>query len=170
MAKRVEFSVTAWSQAPASDVYPLVADGSTWPVWSPIGAFRLESEGRDGGESAGAIRVFTTSGLNSREQLLELRPGESLSYTALSGLPLKDHRAVVELAARDGGTAITWREEFTPTLPGGGPVLRWFLRRFIQRCVDGLAAHAAATAPAPNAPADDGTPSDGTGETWDAGA
>src|SRR5262249_44655094 len=51
MGKRVTFSVSAWSSAPPGVVYDLLRDGATWPVWSPLGSFRLEREGRDGGES-----------------------------------------------------------------------------------------------------------------------
>jgi len=142
MPQRMIFSVQARTPAPPEAVYRLLADGASWPDWSPIGSFRLEREGPGGGESAGAIRVFTTSGLRNREELLELRPPDRLSYTSLSGMPIRGHRADVELTARDGGTAISWREEFVPWLPGSGPVLRWLLRRFVQRCADGLAAAA----------------------------
>jgi hypothetical protein len=80
-----------------------------------------------------------SSGLHSREELVEFRPGRALSYSALSGPPIRSHRADVELSGRDGGTAISWREDFRVKLPGTG----WLLERFVQRCADGLARHAA---------------------------
>jgi hypothetical protein len=157
MSRRVIFSVRAQTPAAPDVVYRLLADGASWPGWSPLGSFRLEREGPGGGESVGAIRVFTTAGLRNREELLELRPAERLSYTSLSGLPIRAHRADVELTGRDGGTAISWREEFVPWLPGSGPVLRWLLRWFVQRCADGLAAGAAGAAEAgPDAGPDGG--------------
>ncbi len=151
MGRRVTFSVSAWSAAPPSAVYGLLCSGATWPEWSPIGSFRLEREGRDGGESLGAIRVFTTGTVHSREELVGFEPGRSLRYTALSGLPIRDHRADVTLAERDGGTAIDWREDFRVRLPGAGWLQEWFLRRFVQRCADGLASHAARLADRPAA-------------------
>lgn len=149
MSKHVTFEVSAWSAAPPQAVYDLLRDGATWPRWSPIGSFRLEREGGaggesgGGGESVGAIRVFKTSLVTSREELVLLEPGRAFSYTALSGMPIHSHRADVKLTERDGGTAITWREDF---------VVKWFasawftgraLRGFVQRCADGLAVHAA---------------------------
>jgi hypothetical protein len=143
MGKRVTFSVSAWSSAPPEVVYDLLRDGATWPVWSPIGSFRLEREGRDGGESLGAIRVFRTATVSSREEIVGYEPGRSFSYSALSGMPIRSHRADVELTGRDGGTAITWREDFVAKRPYSGSLIGWFLHGFVQRCVDGLARHAA---------------------------
>ena len=149
MGKRVTFTVSAWSAAPPVVVYDLLRSGATWPEWSPIGSFRLEREGRDGGESLGAIRVFTTDGVRSREELTGSEPGRSFSYVALSGLPIRDHRADVTLAERDGGTAIGWHEDFRVKVPGTGWLYERLLRRFVQRCADGLASHAARLADRP---------------------
>jgi hypothetical protein len=145
MAKRVTFSVAAWTPAAPSAVYGLVVDGATWPTWTPIGGFALEREGRHGGESEGAIRVFKTGTIRSREELVELRANKGLAYVARSGLPIRAHRAEITLTPHDGGTTIEWREDFEPTLPGTGRLLGWFLRHFIRRCADGLAARAATT-------------------------
>jgi hypothetical protein len=149
MSRRVTFTVSAWSAASPGAVYHLLCSGATWPQWSPLGSFRLEREGRDGGESLGAIRVFTTAGVRSREELVGFEPGRSFSYAALSGLPIRDHRADVTLAERDGGTAVAWREDFRAKIPGTGWLYGRFLRRFVQRCADGLASHAARLADHP---------------------
>jgi hypothetical protein len=146
MSKHVAFEVSAWSAAPPQAVYDLLRDGATWPRWSPIGSFKLEREGGGGGESLGAIRVFKTGLVTNREELVLLEPGRAFSYTSLSGMPIRSHRADVKLSGRDGGTAITWREDF---------VVKWFasawltgraLRGFVRRCADGLAAHAVGAA------------------------
>lgn len=147
MGKRVTFSVSAWSSAPPGAVYDLLRDGATWPVWSPLGSFRLEREGRDGGESLGAIRVFRTATVSSREEIVGFEPGRSFSYSALSGMPIRSHRADVELTGRDPGTAITWREDFVAKRPGTAWLIERFLRGFVQRCVDGLARHASSVQP-----------------------
>jgi hypothetical protein len=147
MGKHVTFSVSAWSSAPPGVVYDLLRDGESWPQWSPIGSFRLERKGHDGGESLGAIRVFRTATVSSREEIVGFEPGRSFSYSALSGLPIRSHRADVELTGRDGGTAITWREDFVAVKGagevGGAWLIARFLRGFVQRCADGLARHAA---------------------------
>ena len=119
MAKHVNFEVSAQSAAGPDRIWELLADGTTWPTWSPIGKFSLEKEGPGGGESVGAIRAFKTGTVTSREELLELSPGKRLRYSAFTGLPLRNHEASVELEPTGTGTTITWREASTP--PPGGP-------------------------------------------------
>ena len=136
------FSVQAWSPAPRPAVYRLLRSGETWPEWSPIGSFRLEREGAEGGETLGAIRVFKTGTVRSREEIVELEPDRRLRYVPLSGLPTRDHDASVELGDDHGGTTITWTERFEARR-GTGHLIRWFLSHFVQRCADGLARHAA---------------------------
>jgi len=155
MGKQVNFLVTATSAASPSAIYALLSDGATWPDWSPIDAFELEKEGGTGGESKGAIRVFTTGRSRSREELLELRPGQLLSYSLLSGLPIRHHRATVSLQPAAEGTVITWQEVFETTRPGSTWLLTRLLRRFVQKCADGLAAHASQVSGEPGKPAAD---------------
>jgi len=143
MGKRVTFSVSARTTATPEVVYRLLATGVTWPEWSPIGSFRLGREGSGGGETVGAIRVFKTGTVTSREELLELRPLQGISYSALSGLPIRAHRADVEIERSDRSTAIEWREDFETKYPGTAWLVEHFLRHFVQRCADGLARHAA---------------------------
>lgn len=142
MAKQ-EIDERAWSPASPETVYALVADGATWPAWSGIGSFELQRPGDTGGESLNAVRVFRTGRTTSIERLVELVPGRRLSYVLLSGLPLRDYRADVDLAAENGGTAIRWHSTFTAERPGTGWIYRWALSRFIRKCVRGLAQHAA---------------------------
>jgi len=147
MAAPITLVAQAWSAASPAAVYDLVADGATWPSWTPIGSFRLEREGEDGGQTRGAIRVFRILVGSSREEIVELRPAEQVSYRLLSGLPVRDHRADVLLTPSEGGTAIAWQETFVPRIPGTGPALRLFLTWFTRRFANGLAAHAARPAP-----------------------
>ncbi|GAA1032977.1 SRPBCC family protein [Virgisporangium ochraceum] len=136
MVQKIDRS--ARSAADATTVYSLLADGTTWPAWSPLDSFELESG--DGG--LGSIRVFRTGRTVSREEVVELVPGRRFSYALLSGLPLRGYRADVDLTPADGGTVIHWRSSFTPKVPGTGRIYRWALGKFIQRCVEGLATHA----------------------------
>jgi hypothetical protein len=45
MYHMVQIDVTAHSRSDAASLYALLADGATWPVWSPIGSFALERPG-----------------------------------------------------------------------------------------------------------------------------
>src|SRR3954453_11354023 len=104
MVQRID--VTARSTAGPETVYRLLADGSSWPTWSPIGSFELgrpgasperSSRGRsnadgssaDGCSAAGRspdgsrpglgeIRTFRTGRTASCERVVELVPGRRL--------------------------------------------------------------------------------------------
>src|SRR5271167_3861780 len=97
MGKHVSFSVEARSAASPAAIYALLSDGATWPTWSPFQAFELEREGEAGGESKGAIRVFTSGRIKNREEVTELSPERLFGYTSLSGLPIRNHQARVRL-------------------------------------------------------------------------
>jgi Polyketide cyclase / dehydrase and lipid transport len=130
---------TAATGADPVSVYALLADGSTWPGWSPIGAFTLLEPGAGIPEGLGAVRLFTTGRHRSRERVVECRPGEVFSYVLESGLPLRDYRAVITLTPAAGGTSINWRSTFRPKVPGSGRLYRRELGKFIMETVDGLA-------------------------------
>src|SRR2546423_11912721 len=120
VARSQEIDERSWSSADPDTVYGLLAAGATWPEWSPIGAFELRAPGDGGGETVGAVRVFRTGRITSVERLVELVPGRRLSYALVSGLPLRDYRADVELEPVDGGTAIRWNSTFRTGRPGTG--------------------------------------------------
>ena len=125
-------------------VYDLLADGSTWPTWSPLGSFELLARGDGTPEGLGAVRLFTTGRHKSRERVVERQPGVSFAYVLEAGLALRDYKAVVTLAPNaDGGTTINWRSTFAAKVPGTGRLYRRQLGAFIEQCVQGLAAAAA---------------------------
>ncbi len=139
MAQQV-IDATATTGADPAAVYALLADGSTWPEWSPIGAFTLVEPGAGIPEGLGAVRLFITGRHRSRERVVECRPGETFAYVLQKGLPLRDYKAVVTLTpATGGGTAINWHSTFRAKVPGTGWLYRRELGRFIRRTVEGLA-------------------------------
>jgi hypothetical protein len=126
----------------------LLRAGDTWPTWSPITSFELEQPADDEPEGVGAIRIFRTvqplrNVTTSRERLVELVPERRLSYVLLSGLPLRNYRADVDLTPHGTGTTIRWHSTFDPAVPGSGWLYRAILDAFIRRCAQGLATHAA---------------------------
>jgi hypothetical protein len=140
MALQVIEKTTTTAGDPMS-VYELLADGSTWPTWSPIGSFELLSPGDGDPEGLGAVRLFTTGRHRSRERVVERRPGASFAYVLEAGLALQDYKAVVTLApGATGGATINWRSTFTSKVPGMGGLYRRQLGAFIDQCVQGLAA------------------------------
>jgi len=124
-------------------VFGLLADGASWPRWSPIESFQLERPGDPPPEGPGAIRVFRRGRTTGRDQIVEAVPGRRLAYVSLSGLPVRDYRATVDLQPARDGTEIRWRASFLPRVPGTGRLLERGLGRFLDQCARGLADHAA---------------------------
>lgn len=138
---------TATTTGAPEEVYALLADGSTWPAWSPLGSFELLAPGDGTPEGLGAVRLFTTGRHHSRERVVERHPAVSFAYVLEAGLALRDYKAVVTLAPHgDGGTTINWRSTFRAKVPGTGGIYRRQLGAFIEQCVRGLAAAAGAPA------------------------
>lgn len=76
----------------------------------------------------------------SLERIVEHVPNRRLAYVVDSWAPYRDYLAEVDLVpTTDGGTQIVWQARFTPTLPGTGPVLRWFLRSVVAGFARNLA-------------------------------
>jgi Polyketide cyclase / dehydrase and lipid transport len=140
--RRRHIEVTKQSNAPRHAVFALLVDGSTWPLWSPIESFELERPGDPPPEGVGAVRVFRRGRTTGRDGIVEVDPDRRFSYVSLSGLPVRDYLASVELEVDGGGTTISWKASFAPKFPGTGWLLERGLRRFLDRCVQGLAEHA----------------------------
>jgi hypothetical protein len=139
---RQHVEATGWSPAPTSAVYRLLADVATWPSWSGHKTTELVERGEGDGDGVGAVRILRRGGVRSREQIVELVPDRRLGYVLLSGLPLRDYRANVDLTPERGGTAIRWYSDFEAKLPGTGWLFRLALGRFMATAVESLAARA----------------------------
>lgn len=140
--------VTVESDGDPESVYRLLADGSTWPGWSPVGSFTLLQPGRidpdeDSPEGLGAVRLFTTGRVRSREHVVERRPGRSFAYVLEKGLAVREYKAVVSLVPAGPGTSIHWHSTFRAKVPGSGWIYRRQLGKFIEQTATGLAAAAA---------------------------
>ena len=145
MMMRRRIDITEQTPASPEVVYGLLADGPSWPRWSPIDAFALERAGDPPPEGVSAIRVLRRGRTTGRDEILELVPNQRLKYASLSGLPVRDYVGVVSLQpAPDGGTTIRWEASFLPTRPGTGWILERGIRRFLGQCARGLAEYAAA--------------------------
>jgi hypothetical protein len=143
--RRQRIDVRVETAADPATVYALLRDGASWPSWSPLGSFELERPGAEEKEGLGAIRVFRTGRITSREEIVELDRDRCFGYVLRSGLAVRDYRAQVCLDGVDGvdgRTAIHWHASFRSKVPGLGGLYRMTLRRFIRQCAEGLAARA----------------------------
>ena len=137
---------TATTTADPATVYALLRDGATWPVWGPLDSFELERPGEDEAEGLGAVRIFRSGRVTGRDTIAELVQDRRFSYTHVSNLPMKNHRADVDLTPAGDGTEIRWVSAFDPKFPGTGALLRRGLDGFVAKLADGLAGHASSRA------------------------
>jgi uncharacterized protein YndB with AHSA1/START domain len=131
------------TNAPPARVYALLTDGASWPTWIELDSMTLEREGKDGGETIGSIRLFRFRragiGFVTREQVIELIPERRFGYALVSGLPLRDYVAYVDLTPTpNGGTHIHWSGTWSVGLPGIGQLTRFIMKRLYQQFSRGL--------------------------------
>lgn len=138
--RRVE--VYAHAAAPVESVWRWLADARSWSTWARFSYSELEREGFPAPDGVGAIRRFGSSGVVSREQILECDPPHHLAYTLLSGMPVRHYRADVTLTPDGDGTLIAWRSSFLPRYPGTGAALAGFMRFVLKDIATRLAKHA----------------------------
>jgi len=134
-----EIDVRETSNAAPEQLWALLDKSATWPEWTPIETFKLE---RPAGEDGlGEIRLFKTGRVTVREEIVERRPPERLTYVLLGGLALKDYRAEIDLRPAGPGTEIRWHTTFRAKVPGAGWIYRRALERITKEFVAGLATH-----------------------------
>ena len=129
----------------------LLADGSTWPEWSPIGSFELVEPG-DGAPEGWAPSVSSRTGRRhkSRERVVERTPGRGFSYVLEAGLPCATTWPSSRCApSTGGGTTISWRSTFRAKVPGTGWLYRRQLGEFIGQTVERAGRAAGRPAPRP---------------------
>ncbi len=140
--RRVRAGAVARSRATPSAVFSLLRNSDTWPRWSLFNSFELERAGNDERFGVGAIRTFSTRVSKTTEQVTELIPNRKLSYVLLSGLPLRNYQAVVQISSPEsGGTLVNWTASFQCRYGSG-----WFWRIFLNLILSRVAMQLAAAA------------------------
>jgi hypothetical protein len=138
----VRAGAVARSRATPAAVFSLLKNSDTWPRWSLFNSFELERAGNDERFGVGAIRIFSTRVSQTTEQVTELIPNQKLSYVLLSGLPLRNYQAVVQLSSRESGvTLVNWTASFQCRYGTG-----WFWRIFLNLILSRVAMQLAAAA------------------------
>ena len=119
--------------APPSDVWPLIAEAARWKDWSFLTTARLLHNGSPEPDGVGAVRRFAVAGVGSREEVVAFEPPRHLGYVGVKGIPARNYRADVVLAAEDGGTRITWTGSLDPMIPGTGALALAYARSAVGR-------------------------------------
>jgi uncharacterized protein YndB with AHSA1/START domain len=145
MRRRREIDIRVQTAASPEIVFDLLADGSTWPSWSPIESVELERPGSPTREGVGAIRRNRRGRVTGRDELIEVVPPRRFAYRSLSGVPVRDYVGEVDVEPTATGASIRWRASFFPKVPGMGGLLERGIGGFLAECAQGLADYAAAS-------------------------
>jgi len=139
---------SAHSGASRDAVWALVRDIDTWQDWGTWSSTTVQTPAPgDDPQGIGVIRRLRQAPITNLERVIELVPGERLSYELVSGLPFENYSATVSLTdAADGGTDINWRAEFDVRAKIRGGISRKLLERFYPDIVQRLARGAEQTA------------------------
>ncbi len=131
--KTSSYEIIVRSPATAQAVFDLLADAPGWPRWAgPLAATASwEREGDPAPGGVGAIRKIGRWPQYGREQIVEYDPPHHVAYTVLSGVPVRDYRADIDIVPEGNGTMIRWRATFTPKVPGTGALCAVVLRRIV---------------------------------------
>ena len=112
------FTLTSRINAPIDVVFDVLTDHRGYPKFSPLRKVALEQEGDPAPNGVGAIRALYAVGPPIREQVTEYEKPTRFAYRMLSGAPVRDHTAVVELSGDGGATNMVYRVETFPKVPG----------------------------------------------------
>ncbi len=102
----------------------------------PSSTVTLEKKGTSGAGAVGTIRMITIGKKQIREKLESTNPPKQLSYSLLSGVPVKDHIGTVAINPVNGNTRLSWRIKFSPTIFGSGWILKHFFKKVLNRIIN----------------------------------
>jgi hypothetical protein len=126
--ERIQVRASTVSSAQPDEIYALLVNSATYPLWSMIRYYESLRSGREGLHDVGALRLFKTNAITvMREEVTDLAPNERIGYTLLSGFPLLDYRSQTTLEKTTSGTRIIWESSFYPKYP----LTAWYWRRLM---------------------------------------
>lgn len=136
----VEAEQTA--RATPEEVWALVSDATGYPEWGPWSDACYQRPGDDSPHGPGAVYWLRSARraylryVTMVEKVLEVEEGQRLTYTVISGIPVRDYRAEVTLTPAGDGTHIRWAAAWDTTL--AGRIVRRGLRNLFPQIVADL--------------------------------
>ncbi|WAZ26335.1 SRPBCC family protein [Streptomyces cinnabarinus] len=132
------YHVTVTTSASPEDVWKLLVDAASWPLWSKVDSLdTARSVGLDpgGDDGIGAVRAFRTGRSVTGERLTEKVERRLLAYEGAFNSSLHDYHARIELRpTSNSGTVISWSGEYRTSW-----LLRWVMPRYLQKFMQGMA-------------------------------
>ena len=128
MSERIHVQASIASSAQPEEIYSLLVNSATYPLWSMIRHYESLRSGWEGLHDVGARRLFRTNAITvMREEVTDVVRNERVGYTLLSGFPLLDYRSQATLEKTAAGTRIVWESSFCPKYP----LTAWYWRRLM---------------------------------------
>lgn len=112
----------------AATVYEIAAYSPGYPEWGTIGSFEEVRPGVAERYGSGSQRIYRTWPFVIREEVVEANRPYRVSYSLLSGFPLRDYLGEIDISAEGKGTRVHWHSSFYPPKGFG-----WFWKLFMQR-------------------------------------
>jgi hypothetical protein len=99
---------------------------------SPNINIKLEKQGKSESNGIGSIRIVTIGKRQFRERLENIKPQCNISYSLVSGAPVKNYTGNIDIEPISKNTLITWNVQFRPKVFGSGWIVKWFVKRTIN--------------------------------------
>jgi uncharacterized protein YndB with AHSA1/START domain len=130
------------TRADPEQVWPLLADATTYADWGPWTASGYEDDDASAVGRVGAIRWMRYGRTTTVERVDEIDEGRRLVYSVVRGIPVHHYRAEVILDPVADGTHIRWYADWDTTLAGR------LVRRKLRQIYPDVMARLVATADA----------------------
>jgi Polyketide cyclase / dehydrase and lipid transport len=137
-----EFVISKTVAARPETVFDLFTDHRNYAEITPIRSSELEREGDPPPNGVGAIRALRLVGPPIREEMTGYDRPTHFSYRMLSGVPVREYDATVNLAPVDRGTALSYRVTVTPAIPALGFAVGWAIGAGLRVLLRGLVSEA----------------------------
>jgi len=130
------FTITRKLDLPSEKVWATVSDFTRAP--SPAIIIEVEKEGDPEASGIGAIRNINIKGAKAKERLEAVDAPNSITYSMLSGAPVKEYLGTVKVIAQNGATLINWDVKLIPKIPGIGWIVAMVIKKAINRYIDAI--------------------------------
>ena len=136
------FTLNATIDAPPELVFEVLTDHRAYAQLTPLRSSTLEREGEPAPNGIGAIRVLTLAGPPLREEVTEYQPPSRFAYKLLTGIPVRDHRGMVDLTPSGHGTHLTWEVVSVPSIPAPDAAWGAGVKQVIKPLLKGISREA----------------------------
>ena len=127
---KIQVGAKRVAKADPATVYEIAAYSPGYPEWGTIGSFEEVRPGATERYGSGSERIYRTGPFTIREEVVDANKPCRVSYSLLSGFPLRDYLGEIDIAPEGDGTLIHWHSSFNPPMGFG-----WFWKLFMQNVI-----------------------------------